>query len=499
MRPRVAIRVDAGPDVGFGHLLRMRSLAEAIVRRGAEVEFIGHGVASVVTEGSPWSATVLEAPVTEEAEDLSRTISLLASDAPDIVIVDHYRLGESWERGIAGRFKDAELVAVDDLEGRIHAVDTLIDPNLGPAGPKLASGSAARLLSGLAFVPLSADYRKPAEERPDLTASPSVLVSLGGGRSGIINRLAEALVAEPLLHEVAFDFVVPDEVEYEGVQRTLRGREGSIVHGHVPTLRPHIERADLVVGAGGSSTWQSLRLGRPSVLVTLAENQVRTGRALKELDLALCVQSRDSVRDIISAVHAGLEDQSLRRRVRDQGPLLVDGRGAERIAVALFPAAASPTLRSVEIADAAAIFATINTPSQLASDLMLDISHVSNFSNWFMHVLRTEPNFFWLVEVDALPVGIVLFQAFCDGWRLDCTFNFQKMSVDLTAKLFASAIRRLAEGGATGPIYSTLKVSTERLQRAILNLGFVSHSEQGNESTPDYARARGAFEHYVRR
>jgi hypothetical protein len=179
--------------------------------------------------------------------------------------------------------------------------------------------------------------------------------------------------------------------------------------------------------------------------------------------------------------------------------LLVDGRGAERIAVALFPAAASPTLRSVEIADAAAIFATINTPSQLASDLMLDISHVSNFSNWFMHVLRTEPNFFWLVEVDALPVGIVLFQPFCDGWRLDCTFNFQKMSVDLTAKLFASAIRRLAEGGATGPIYSTLKVSTERLQRAILNLGFVSHSEQGNESTPDYARARGAFEHYVRR
>jgi UDP-2,4-diacetamido-2,4,6-trideoxy-beta-L-altropyranose hydrolase len=340
----------------------MRSLAEALDGRGVDVDVIGHGIGSKAVERTPWSATALEQPVTLESEDVARTSVVIGPRAPDVVIVDHYALGEEWERGIAERFSGVRIVAVDDLPGRTHAVDVLIDPNLGAPGPTAIAGSSPLVLAGTAFAPLDAEYRTPVRLTPSGPDSPNVLVTLGGGRSGNIARLAEALARTADLRHVGFEFVVPDPAEQAEVVRALGGRSGCSVHGRVATLRPFLQRADLVIGAGGTTTWQCLRLGRPSVLVSLAPNQVRTGRALSALGVARWVGEGGAATAVAAAVVRALDDDGLRRSAESYGPVLVDGRGAERIALALFPPSAPPTLRPVEDDDAAALFAMANDP-----------------------------------------------------------------------------------------------------------------------------------------
>lgn len=471
--PHVVIRVDAGPDIGLGHLLRMRSLAEGLIRRGAAVEVVGRGIPSEEGSGPPWTVSGFDGQVTDESEDLARTISLIGTNVPDLVVVDQYRLGEAWELGIAERFPEATVVAIDDLPDRTHEVEVLVDPNLGASGPRPASRASGRKLIGPAYAPLAGEYREPAEERPSDGVHPNVLVTLGGGRSGIVGPLAEAIVDDWRLRHVGFEFVVPDATECAAVTRTLEGRSGCIVHGRVPTLRPLLERADLVVGAGGTSAWQRLRLGRPSVMLTLAENQIRTAEALHDLDLARWVEQGADPRAVADAVVDALEDDALRLRSRAHGPLLVDGRGVDRIVLALLPPAAPPTLRLLEDGDAAALLAMANDPVTRAASRDTRSIRPDEHLAWFRRTREIMGPTSWVAESEGLVIGQVRFAPLGEGWELHYGLDPAARGRGWSSPMVAEGLRRLAATGATGDVYAVVHSTNEASRRSLAALGFV--------------------------
>jgi UDP-2,4-diacetamido-2,4,6-trideoxy-beta-L-altropyranose hydrolase len=463
----------------------MRSLAEALDGRGVDVDVIGHGIGSKAVERTPWSATALEQPVTLESEDVARTSVVIGPRAPDVVIVDHYALGEEWERGIAERFSGVRIVAVDDLPGRTHAVDVLIDPNLGAPGPTAIAGSSPLVLAGTAFAPLDAEYRTPVRLTPSGPDSPNVLVTLGGGRSGNIARLAEALARTADLRHVGFEFVVPDPAEQAEVVRALGGRSGCSVHGRVATLRPFLQRADLVIGAGGTTTWQCLRLGRPSVLVSLAPNQVRTGRALSALGVARWVGEGGAATAVAAAVVRALDDDGLRRSAESYGPVLVDGRGAERIALALFPPSAPPTLRPVEDDDAAALLAMANDPLTRTNSREGRSIGPEEHLTWFRGVRDSGRATFWVAEVEGLVVGQVRFTELDDAWELSYGLDPIGRGRGWSTPMVEEGLRRLRMSGRAGNVFAVVHAANAASRHSLSALGF-RPDEQGR------ARAAGA-------
>ena len=495
-RPHAVIRVDAGPEIGLGHLLRMRSLAEGLIRQGATVEVVGRGIVSAEDPDPSFSARELDGQFADEAEDLARAIALIGEGAPDLVVVDHYGLGETWERGIAERFPGATIVAVDDLSGRPHAVDVFVDPNLGASGPRPASRASGRTLIGPAYVPLAAEYREPVVERPSDGSHPRVLVTLGGGRSGVVGLLSEAIVDDRRLRHVAFEFVVPDPTEWAAVTRTLEGRSDCIVHGRVPTLRPLLERADLVVGAGGTSAWQRLRLGRPSVVVTLANNQIRTAEALCDLDLARWVEQGTDPRALADAVVYALEDDALRLRARAHGPLLVDGRGVDRIVLALFPSSAPPTLRLLEDGDAAALLAMANDPVTRATSRETRSIRPDEHLAWFGRTRETMGRTSWVAERDGLVVGQVRFSPLGDGWELHYGLDPAARGRGWSSPMVAEGLRRLAATGETGAIYAVVHPTNEASRRSLTALGFVP--DDSGAAAAAGVRLPDGFDAYVR-
>jgi spore coat polysaccharide biosynthesis predicted glycosyltransferase SpsG len=98
-----------------------------------------------------------------------------------------------------------------------------------------------------------------------------------------------------------------------------------------------VAEADLVVGAGGSSTWERAVLGAPALLVVLADNQAAAARALELAGAVERVDARapDFEAAFDRAFTGLLSSPDRRARLSRASAALCDGRGAARVADAL--------------------------------------------------------------------------------------------------------------------------------------------------------------------
>ncbi len=346
--PRILFRVDAGKNIGTGHLRRCLSIARHLRRRGASVVFatrtsnptIDHwlsdaGVtqvvlsglaASRVPHGQPWAPADQEA----DAEDL-----LAQSGTPtwDTVVVDHYGLGIPWETALSDHTH--RLVVIDDLANRAHHADLLVDHNwYGPNNHKRYKALVppeTPLLLGPRYALLDHSYATTRRSLPVRTPPKRVLVNFGGTDAGAQTTTAiDALLGFP---DLLVDAVMgtPEAVEPSVAQRATHPRVA--LHTNLPSLAPLLSKCDLAIGASGTATWERLCLGVPALVTTVHESQSGVTRALAAAGVTTWLGTAsdvtlDDYRSAIAGVLAG----------NGPSPLpLVDGHGAARVALALLP------------------------------------------------------------------------------------------------------------------------------------------------------------------
>jgi len=223
------------------------------------------------------------------------------------------------------------------------------------------------------------------------------------------------------------------------------------VHGKVASLRRLLESATLAIGAGGTSAWERLRLGVPAVVMALAQNQERTCRELSNLGVARWVEASEDVPAIVEAAVLAIDDATLQARVRRIGPLLVDGRGADRISMAIAGPVGPITLREVRKDDAAAIFAMTNDPDTRAwsrdTRTVLPDEHLE----WFEHRREIDRGTFWVAEDGDLIVGQVRCFKVSEAWEVSFALEAAARGFGLSVGLIREGIRRLrADGRETG-------------------------------------------------
>ena len=91
--------------------------------------------------------------------------------------------------------------------------------------------------------------------------------------------------------------------------------------------------ADLAIGAGGATTWERICLGLPSLVFTLAENQVATSRELEALGSIEVIENFKKIdhSDLARIIkNMLLRTYDSRRSASMLG--LVDGLGTLRVA-----------------------------------------------------------------------------------------------------------------------------------------------------------------------
>ncbi|SFW37582.1 UDP-2,4-diacetamido-2,4,6-trideoxy-beta-L-altropyranose hydrolase [Selenomonas ruminantium] len=294
----IVIRTDSSTLIGSGHLMRCLTLAERYRKDGNPVTFVCRdlpGNMAYLVSDKGFALTML--PAAEESPDLTGYAKCLAvtqeQDAAETIaaiqkiglidrlVVDSYAIGSNWEKQL--RFDVTEIMVIDDLANRQHDCDILLDQNFYLNKESRYQGLVpehCQLLLGPKYALLREEFyqvRKSMRVRDGRLRN--ILVFYGGvdatdETSKAIQAL-QNLRDTGVLHDVQVTVVVGASNERKEDIASRCKQAGFRYLCQVSNMAELMAEADLMLGAGGSTTWERCFLGLPAIVTAIAENQVQ--------------------------------------------------------------------------------------------------------------------------------------------------------------------------------------------------------------------------------
>lgn len=469
MAPRVAhvaVRVDASARMGTGHLKRCLALAQALQTAGAAVHFVVRpidAVADQVLDGTPWPVHWLSQPANEAtvepptpflatagaappthpdepphapwagvnwAQDARETIAALQGQPPDWLVLDHYAFDARWHQAVTQAL-GSRLLVIDDTADRSVAADALLDQNwhadhrakyagrcVDPYAKECAGDranhrarqrpTAPRWLCGPRFALLGSAY----QSAPRHHAQPkvrSIGIFMGGTDPGGISARVLASCREAGFAgeiEVASTSANPQLAD---LQAACASAPPTTLLLDAPDLAGFFARHDLQIGAGGSATWERCCIGAPTIALALADNQHAVVPALAELGAlraaslpGAALANAPPLADVLREL---LADAPERAALAERAAALVDGRGAQRVALSLL----APTLqvRPARLDDAQPLHHWRNHPAVRAVSIQGEAIAWPSHLAWLGAVLAAPDRWLFIGKVGAVPVGSI--------------------------------------------------------------------------------------------
>lgn len=364
----VVFRADASIQIGTGHIIRCATLGEWVRKEGAEVSFIcreqdghlcdylmerGFLVHRLVTpqlcelrdtqrKSSHGSATYEHWLGVAQEVDAAQTIEHIKGLGirPDWLIVDHYALNISWEQAL--REHVDRIMVIDDLANRYHNCDALLDQNLCKNYNSRYVGlvqTGCTMLLGPAYALLRPEFRERREgARERYGCVRRILVFFGGSDSARVTEKAVRAINSLGRADISIDVVVGGANPQHNMLKVFCDTINNVTfHHQVSHMAELMEAADLFVGAAGSITWEHMALGLPSMVVTVAENQVPIATHLGQIGMLYYVGKADDSADNIieqklaTAVDYLINDKSKLMHYSQYCKQLVDAKGTQRV------------------------------------------------------------------------------------------------------------------------------------------------------------------------
>ncbi|MBD5483106.1 MAG: UDP-2,4-diacetamido-2,4,6-trideoxy-beta-L-altropyranose hydrolase [Lachnospiraceae bacterium] len=346
----IYFRADANAQVGYGHLMRCLTIADACEGRGLNPVFVTadeESQGTIAARGFP--CLTLNTDHRNMESELGKLPALLADGAP--VVLDSYHVTKHYVETLK---ENGHRVAwMDDLKEQEYPVDMLINYNVYakqldyPMDRDTGSGvhpvgkrdGRCTYLLGPGYAPVRPSFRR--EDAGVRETLGTVLVTTGGSDPYGAGVWFAKLFAERLPDAKILVVCGPYAKGKDELYR-LAEQNGNIevVEG-CSDLSSLMHESDLAVAAAGSTLYELCAAGLPGVLYYLADNQRMGAEAFaRETGVVnlgdIRAESFPTEADAqLTAVLAHLTAAPERKKLADAMHALVDGNGAGRIAEAL--------------------------------------------------------------------------------------------------------------------------------------------------------------------
>jgi len=541
---RIVFRCDASLSIGSGHVMRSRTLARELQRRGAGITFLCRrkrgdliglleqefevlGLPELPLapdqmpdgqslEGRALYRTWLGCSQDKDSADCLEALHAAGRREVQWLVVDHYGLDASWHcQLLEGLGRDVEAIAgseatrllvIDDLADRTHRCDLLLDQNFfGEATEQrykaLVQSQCTQLL-GPHYALLGPEYAQLHPLVPARTELRRVLVFFGGvDPANLTFQTLEALM-DPELAQLAVDVVLGLQSPHrQAVMELVAGRSHTTLHDPLPSLAGLIARADLAIGAGGATTWERACLGLPSLVVAIAANQWPFTEALDQAGHLKLLGSS-------ATVNAGRIRQALLAALQQPCPLasgrsLSDGWGAARVAAALLGTPGALQLRQANAMDEDLLLRWANDSQVRAHSFSPESIYSDEHKSWFKAGLEN-PNRIHLIATDSTgcPLGQIRFDRqqtspkseHGEAWidlSLDRCVRGQKLAGEVVRQGLQAMERHWGPGTEA---FAEVLTSNQPSQATFASAGFVAedafHSSLASAITPPSWNAR---------
>ena len=354
----IIYRSDSSSKIGSGHVIRSLTLAEELKKKGVEITFISRahkgnlnkfihkkGI-NVVELSKPKNYIFSKKNILEEdykawlgvseEQDANETLTVIGDKRPEWLIVDHYSIGEKWEKKMRPYVKN--IMAIDDLDNRPHDCDLLLDQNYSSNDSARYKGKIpdkANCMFGPKFALLHPEYQKIRQNlRLRNGKVKKVLIYFGGSDPQNLTSKTLQAFSQLELESIFLDVVIglnhPNKRE---IETFCKYRKSSRCQTMLPNLAELMAEADLFIGAGGTTTWERLCLGLPSIVITTGKNQELTSKALYKDGYIQYIGAVEkvTVKMIAESIRHIINSPKVLERQSNNGKALVDGLGVQRV------------------------------------------------------------------------------------------------------------------------------------------------------------------------
>ncbi len=297
----IRFRVDAGGEVGFGHIARCRSLAAFLARSGARAEW------ACRSDPAVWSflgrRPEVELDERPSFEALPVREATIVSDwvaGADWLVVDHYGADDDWLRIASGHGATRTLV-FDDHQRRSASL------RVAPV-----QATAPGTLAGIEHLVLH-----PAFCEPPARVRRGIVISLGGADPlGLVRAVLDELPEDaPPITLLASDAVAAS-FGLDAVLRPGDARLGWVDPVDMPAL---FAAAEACLVSSSTLAFEALACATPVVALHWVDNQTLHAKWLKSHGVPVATDPSMAARMLCDGCAA-------------LGDVRVDGLGGQRIA-----------------------------------------------------------------------------------------------------------------------------------------------------------------------
>lgn len=292
----VVIRVDSSSIIGSGHLMRCLTIAQRYHKEGHIVSFVCRdlegSLAGLVKEQG-FQLYMLPSIdkddkltgygkwlTVTQVQDATETVTIMQKmDKVDRLVVDSYAIDETWEKIV--RPYTNEIFVIDDLANRKHDCDFLLDQNYYLNKEDRYTGlvpKKCQLLLGPQYALLRDEfYEAKAKMKPRGGQLHNILVFYGGvDATDETSKAIQALIGLKSNGELSDTEIIVvvggSNVKKDDIAILCR-QAGFKFLCQVNNMAELMAEADLMLGAGGTTTWERCFLGLPAIVTAVAENQ----------------------------------------------------------------------------------------------------------------------------------------------------------------------------------------------------------------------------------
>lgn len=292
---RVLFRVDASVTIGSGHIMRCLTLAKALLKHGAICHFAcrnnkGHLLDLLQQAG--FKTLSLPAELYCEDDDALATLGLI-TEPYQLLVIDQYQLGQRYGKLLRQRCQ--KIMVIDDLANRPLECDLLLDQNLLPdmdSRYRSLVPAGCQQLLGPRYALLREEFYQPHCQRiPN-----HLLVSFGGSDEQNLTSLAIEAIASLKSLPVTADIVIGLNNPWQASIKQQCAQLSNVqLHIQTNAMAVLMQKAQLMLGAGGATHWERCITGLPALVVPVAENQQATTAYLNKLGACICLGNTQEI------------------------------------------------------------------------------------------------------------------------------------------------------------------------------------------------------------
>ncbi len=321
--------------------MRCLTLAQALKDHGYAVSFVsaevsGNLAAKIREYGI--DCCLIEAVAWQE--DAKLTAEIIGNKRVNWLIVDNYQLDYHWHQAL--RKKVDKILVIDDLANRMLDCDLLLDTGLGKteADYRGLLPENCRKLIGADYALVRKEFilnrAESEEKRKNLKNISRILINFGANDPhNLIPALLESL-PEKFTH-IEFDIVVASSTaNLLTIRKMCEKKQNCHLFVDVASMADHMLKADLAIGAGGSTAYERCAVGLPSIVLSIAKNQdhfveaLKNRKAIEKLDI-----KTDFIQKISDKIRLYQEDHAKLKAMSRNAFAVISMNGALKVVKAM--------------------------------------------------------------------------------------------------------------------------------------------------------------------